>query len=817
MAAFWHDVRFCIRMLLKTPTFAIVTVLTLGLGIGATTAIFSVLNGVVLRPLPYPSSHELVQVFTQFPRQQIERFWLSQPEYYDLTRETRSFRILSAYIPAGAAISTRDRPIRALATYSTVGLAATLGVAPALGRWFTVDEDAPAPGPTHNIQNVVVISHRLWQTAFAGEPGIIGGHVVLDSLPATIIGVMAEGFAYPSADTDLYIPLGLDPMSTARGEHSLSVVGRLADGASIDGARAELATLMDGWRTRAPHALTPAEHPIFVGSLKDEVIGSVRTALWVLQAAVLFVLLIACANIASLLLARAEARSREIAIRNALGADRARLVRQFLTESLVLGVLGAMLGSIIAVWGVDVTVSLLPPGAPRAGEIRVDATVLAFAGVSAVACSLLFGLAPIFHTRVEGLSQALRDGQRSIGSPRQRLRRALVVAEVGLAVVLLVGGGLMTQSFVRLSRVNLGFDATDLTTGQIELASSLYDKASDTLAYWTRLQERLRALPGVTGATVMSGLAPGRKLQSNGLTLIGKAKSPTGPDWTVDFTQFVGDDYFETMKQRLVAGRLLRAGDGADGALVVVVNEAFARKFYPGEDPIGKQVQLLDAETKAPAHTIVGVVDDVKQQGLEAPTGTEVYLSIRQIEKLAGLMPHNMHLVVRGHAALFGPIRAVVGELDPTVPLYRLRTYDEILGDAVARPRFVTFLLGVFAGLALLLAAVGIYGVMAYAVEQRQRELGIRMALGAQIAGLRRMVLREGMVLAALGVLVGLAAAFALNTALARGLSVLLFNVRAVDPGTFGGVAIVVLLVAALACLVPAFRATRVDPLVALR
>ena len=823
MAALWLDVRFCVRMLLKAPTFAIVTVLTLGLGIGATTAIFSVVNGVVLRPLPYPRSDEIVQLHTQFPRQQIEKFRFSEPEYYDLVRDARWFRSLAAYIPAGAAISTRDRPIRALATYSTVGLAETLGVAPALGRWFSADEDAPAPGPTHNIKNVVVISDRLWKTAFAGDPGIVGRHVILDALPATIIGVMAEGFAYPSVDTDLYIPLGLDPAATTRGDHKAFVIGRLAAGVAIAQARAELATLMDGWKAHpadARHALGGPDHPVIVVSLKDEVIGSVRTALWVLQAAVFFVLLIACANIANLLLARAESRSREIAIRNALGADRGRLIRQFLTESLVIGAFGAVVGSVLAAWGVDATVALLPATAPRASEIRVDGWVFAFAGVAAIGSSLLFGMAPIFHTRIQRLSDALRDGQRIAGSPRQRLRRALVVAEVALAVVLLIGCGLMTQSFVRLTRVDLGFTASALSTGQLEIASSAYAEDGPARGYWLRLQDRLRALPGVTGASVMSGLPPARRLQSNGIELVGKARSPSGPEWNVDFIQVVGDDFFETMKMRLVAGRFLRPGDDEAGAQVAVINEAFARTFFPGEDPLGKQVSVAPGASGSPRQTIVGVVGDTKQQGLDAPPGTEIYVSLRQAQAASAYVPHNMHLVVRSGvapSALFGSIRALVSDLDASVPLYRLRTFDDILGDEVARPRFVTFLLGVFAGLALLLAAVGIYGVMAYTVEQRRRELGIRMALGAQVAGLRRLVLRDGFTLAAVGVALGLAVAYVLNTALGQGLATLLYDVRAVDPGTFSGVAVVVLAVASLACAIPAFRATRVDPMVALR
>jgi putative ABC transport system permease protein len=464
-------------------------------------------------------------------------------------------------------------------------------------------------------------------------------------------------------------------------------------------------------------------------------------------------------------------------------------------------------------------VALLPAGAPRAAEIHIDGVVLGFAVVAALGSSLLFGLAPIFHTRVEHLAEALREGGRSIGSHRQRLRRALVVTEVALAVVLLIGCGLMTRSFVRLTEVDLGLRPGGLSTGQIEISDSHYPTDPDNLNYWLRLQDQLRALPGVAGASVMSGLPPARRLNANNMELVGKTRSPDGPEWNCDFRQIVGDDFLETIGGRLVAGRRFNRGDDANGAPVILVNEAFARKFYPGEDPIGKLVQIQPGRP-SPPQTIVGIVADIKQQGVEGPIGTEIYVALRQSEKVSGYVPRNMHLVVQSTMApraLFGSIRAVVSDLDPSIPLYRLRTFDEILWDAVARPRFMTFLLGVFAGLALALAAVGIYGVMSYTVAQRRRELGIRMALGAQVGGLRRLVLADGLLLAAIGVAVGLGAAYVLNTILAQRLSVLLFDVRAVDPGTFAGVGIVVLGVAAIACAIPAVRATRVDPLVALR
>ena len=798
MAGIGRDVKFGLRMLAKSPTFAVVSVLTLGLGIGATTAIFSVVDAVVVRPLPYPEPDRLVRLYTQFPQQKFDKFWLSAPEYFDVVHDATAFVAVASFVRAGAAISTRERPLRAAATYSTASLAATLGVQPALGRYFSAKEDLP------NQSGVAVIGDRLWRTAFGGDRDIIGRHVTIDAMPALIIGVMPPGFGFPDTDIDLYLPLGLDPASS-RGSHGNSVVARLADGVTVEADN---------------HFLGPPNHLLVLWPLKDEVVGSVKTTLWILQIAVFLVLLIACANISNLLLARAEARSREIAIRNALGANRWRLVRQFLTESLVLGALGGVVGVLVAIWGVDATVALLPPSAPRASEIHVDLAVLAFAAVCALGASLLFGLAPVVHTRISSLSQALRDGTRGAGTPRQRLRRALVVTEVALAVVLLIGSGLMTRSFIKLSRVDVGFDPQNLLTGQVEIPEKTYPGPADARGYWVGLQERLRAIPGVEAASVMTGLPPARRVNANDMELDGQTRTPDQPIWNVDFWQTVGDDYDRAMRLHMVTGRWFADGDTALAPPVVVINEAFARKFFPGVDPLGKKLRLQSNRKDVPAQTIIGIVHDVKQQGVDAPVGTEVYLSLRQAESITARTPSFMNIAVRGALdakALSASVRAAVAAQDATIPLDKLRTMDEVLWEAVARPRFIAFLLAVFAGLALVLAAVGIYGVMAYTVAQRTHELGIRMALGAQTRGLRRLVLRDGLVLAGAGVAVGLLVAVAVNVALASRLASVLYDVAVVDGATFAGVSVGVFLVSAVACLVPAIRATRVDPLVALR
>ncbi len=817
MTGFLQDLRFGLRLVFKNPTFTAIAVLTLGLGIGAVTAIFSVVNAVILQPLPYPKSEQLVQVYTQFPQQKFDKFWVSPPEYFDLLRDGTSFESVAGYQTAGAAMTARERPVRVPAAYTTWTFARTIGVQPAMGRYFGPHEDLPGD------VTAFVISHRLWRNAFAGDPDILGKRVILDGMSAAIVGVMPEGFHYPQEDMDAWIPLQIDPSSFRRGNHRLTVFGRLKDGVTLGQARGELASLTAGWSAVGEHhRITHTDHPMIFQSLKDEVVGPVRSTLWLLQGAVLFVLLIACANVSNLLLARAEARAREIAVRNALGANRGRLIRQFLTESVILGVLGGVVGLVLAIWGVDLTVAFLPTGAPRATEIRIDLVVLGFGVGAALVTSLLFGLAPILHTRVQDLGAALKEGMRAVGSPRQRFRRALVIGEVSMAVVLVIGCGLVIKSFVKLQQVDPGFNPEGLVTGQVEIVDKLYPEAEDKSAFWVRLQDRLRSQPGVRSATLMAGRPPVRRLNANDARFEGKTPTPDGPAHNIDFWQTVGDDFFETMGIRLVSGRFLRAGDTMEAPPVVVINEALARRFYPDEDPIGKRLSVTGGGRDGGDNwqTIVGVVADVKQQGLEAPTGTEVYLPLAQTRKIYEGAPQTLYVVVRGEtdaASTMSMLRRLVTELDATVPVYELRTMDDVMYEAVGKPRFITFLLIIFAALALVLASIGIYGVMSYSVAQRTRELGIRMALGAQAGRVRRLVMGEGLFLAAIGVVVGLVLAFALNTGLAAELAGMLYGVKAVDPATFVGVAAVVLAVAALACFVPARRATRVDPMVALR
>jgi len=820
MSALWADLRFAFRMMAKGPGFTAVLVLTLALGIGASTTIFSVVNSVVLKPLPFRQPDRLVQVYTEFlGPMNLRKFWVSIPEYFDLQRACRSCDGVAAWSRGGtASIAGGDRPVRVKAAYATHQLLPMIGVAPALGRFFTAEEDGPGGDRT-----VILLSHGVWQRAFAGDPGVVGRTIHVDALPMTIIGVMPDGFDFPD-QVEAWLPLKPDPASTARGGHNFQVLTRLQPGATLASFRAELSSLTTAWaehRGANQHAINHEDHPMIAVPLQGEVVGSLATSLWLLQGAVLFVLLIAVANVANLLLARSEARSREVAVRHALGATRGRLIRQLLTESLVLGLVGGGLGILVAVWALDAIIAVIPRSAPRLREIELDGTALAFALALTVASSLLFGLAPILHTRKTDVHSALKEGgPRATGSRASlQVRRTLVVAEVALAVVLVIGCALMVRSFVKLQQVDLGFRADHLLTFEIELPEKTYPDASVTIGFWQRMQDRLRRLPGVRQATLVAGLPPQRSILANDLSLPGRTPIP-GKPWSTDYWQVVGDDALATLGARLVRGRDLTPADTRGAPLVVVVNEAFAAKFFPGEDPIGKRVQIAPWDKGMP-QTVVGVVADIKQAGIDQPAGTEIFVTVAQ---LADVMPGNseieMTAVLRTEGdpeALVGAVQRVMAELDPSLPLSHVQTMDQHLWEAVARPRFLTFLLGAFAALALLLAAVGIYGVMAYTVALRTHEIGIRMALGAQPGQVRRMVLRQATALAVAGVVVGLVAALVLQLGLETALAGVLFGGGLGDPILIAEVASVVLAVAIGASWWPARRATLVEPTVALR
>jgi putative ABC transport system permease protein len=807
MSELYADVRYALRSLARAPGFALVAILTLALGIGANSAIFSVLNGVVLRPLPYDSPGELVRVASRFPTLGFDKFWISPPEYMELRERTRSFASFGAYRTGMSSVGGGDAPMRAVSAVATADLFETLGVPARLGRPFNAEEDLPGS------DNVATISWELWQRAFGGDQGILDRTIIVNGNETRVTGVMPPGFDVADARVEIWVPARLDPANRQnRGSHFLDVVARLNPNTTLEQARAELAVLLEGWAEANPdtHVPSPDNHPIFLTGLQDDLIGGTRPALLLLFGAVGFVLLIACANVANLLLARAESRQKEIAVRAALGAGRGRLMRQFLTEGVVLSLLGGVLGLFIGYAGLRVLLATNPRGIPRSLGIGLDGNVLLFTLLVSVLTGLIFGLAPALHLTRRTVTQSLRDGtgRTTAGGARQRVRRLLVVSEVALAVVLVVGSSLMLRSFAELQKVDPGFDPDGLLSFQIFLPAASYPQPTDQVAFLDRLIDRLSALPGVTSAAAMSGLPPRRDVNANDTEFEGLAQTPDGPAFNTDYWQFVTRDYLATMDIPLRDGRLFTYADEG-GAPVVLINERLAEVFYPDMNPLGRR--LRPPGDGVPWLTIVGVVKDVKQGGLEQPTGTEIYFLYPQVARAVGFAPRTMNLVVRTSGdpdALASAVRSEVRSLDPQMPVADLASMNDVLHQAVAGPRFITVLLAVFAGVALALAAIGTYGVMAYSVAQRRQEIGIRMALGAQASAVLRMVLGQGVAVAALGLVLGIAGALALT----RLMTALLFNVSATDPLAFVSAPLLLGLVALTACYIPAVRATRVDP-----
>jgi predicted permease len=812
MGNVWNDLRFSLRMMARQPGFTAILVITLALGIGATTTIFSVVNSVVIKPLPYKDPDQLVRVYTEFLGQmQLKRFWISPPEYNDLRTQCKSCASVAAIGRGTASLSGGDRPVRVDAAFTSYTLADTLGVQPMLGRFYNAEEDRVGD-PTQTDPPVVVLSYGLWRSSFGADPGVIGKHITLDAMPVTIIGVMPPGFDYPGGGIEAWAPYGIDPNSERRGSHGLEVTVRLKKGVSIEQFRGELDGLMAAWGSvkgagKDVHAIQKGAHPMVAYPLKGEVLGSLATTLWLLQGAVLLVLLIAIANVTNLLLARAEARSREIAVRHAVGAGRGRLVQQLVTEAMTLGLVGGALGVLVAVWSLDATVALIPKSAPRVHEIRLDTAALVFALGASLVSSLLFGLAPILHTHRTDLHGALKDGTKSATGSRGRLRvrRALVIAEIALAMVLVIGCGLMVKSFTRLQHVDLGFKPDRLLTFEIELPQKTYPDVASAHGFYRRTLERMRALPGVEAVTLLDGLPPYRPINANDLSFPDKTPPPKGGlVWNTDYWQVVADDGIEMLGMKIVKGRDISRND---------------------EDPIGQRVQVAPWGDKPPTQTIVGVVANSKHAGIDRPSGTEAYMPLWQGPEIwsggGTLEPERSTYVMirtKGDPAAMAPAaQRTLRDLDPTLAASKLRTMDGVLWEAVARPRFIMFLLGEFALLALALAAIGIYGVMSYSVAQRTHELGIRAALGARPEQLRAMVLRQGATIVAIGVGVGLVAAFALQTVLDRALKSVLYGASIADPLLFVLVTAAVVGAAFFATWIPARRATRVPPTVALR
>jgi putative ABC transport system permease protein len=803
MRGFAQDLRFTLRLLRRSPGFTIASVTALALGIGANSAIFSVVDAVVLRPLPLPQPEQVVDVAKTGP--QGGPGANSFPDFGDWHSQSKSFSHLSVYHDDSVVLTDGGEPERVQALAASADFFGVLGISPALGRGFAAGED------TKGKNRVVVISHALWQKHFAGDRAVVGRTTHVDGEPYTVIGVLPPGLRYPlGTDTDLYMPFPHgqtdERLSAIRGAHYLSGIGRLKPGVAPAAAQAEMTTI--AFRLAQAYPDSNANRPVRVTPLQESLVGSVRPALFVLLGAVGLVLLIACANVANLLLARATVRQKEIAIRSALGAGRGRVVRQLLTESVLLALCGGGLGIVMALWGLDALAGLIPDDIPRLNPLAVDARVLIFTAGVAVLTGVLFGLVPALQVSRPQLQSTLGEsGRGATSGTHLRMRQLLLVGEVAVSLTLLVGAGLLLRSFIRLRGVDPGFDSRDVLTAAIPLPENVYHDA-EMVSFYRRLMERLDAMPGAKQSAAVMPLPMSGSNSRMRFEIYGRPPPDPGHPLVSDI-RWVSPSYYATLRIPLRDGRLLtRQDDDPAAPDVAIVNEAFARTYFPGERAVGKRIRRIRG-TKPVWETIVGVTADIHHEGLEAQPRPEIDAPFAK-----GGWPI-VFLAVRGQpgVALQGSLTAAVRELDKNLPLAQVKTMDELLGDTLAQRRMSLFLLALFAAVALILAAVGIYGVTAYSVTQRTREIGIRVALGARRGQVVGMVVGQSLRLALLGVGLGAVGALALTRVLAG----MLWGIRSWDPVTFGSIAVLLTAVAALASWLPARRATRVDPMLALR
>jgi len=792
-----QDLRYGLRMLARSPGFTAVAVITLALGIGANTAIFSVVNAVLLRPLPFSEPERLMMVWNKgVEAAGGDRTPLAVADLLDWRSQNQSFESVDAFQYSFYNYTGGETPERILSARVTAGFFTTLGVQPALGRTFLPEEERPGA------DRVVIISQEFWRKHFGADPEAVGRALNLSDTSFTIVGVMPEAFDFPSRKVELWAALQL-ATPQRRGPYFLSGLARLKPGVTVEQARAETASMSSG--------MTNEQLDFNVLPVAEFITGDARPALLVLLVAVTLVLLIASANVANLLLARAAAREKEISIRAALGASRVRIIRQLLSESLLLALLGGALGVLLAMWGVSIMLKLAPEGIPRLEQIRIDARVLGWTALVSLATGIIFGLAPAFQGSRLNLNEALKEGGRSASEAvgKRRWRNLLVISELAMATMLLIGAGLLVESFYRLQLVNPGVNAERVLTMEIALRGARYAEAQQVRSFYGQLVERVGALPGVRAVAVSNSLPPDERDFSSDFRVEGQPVDPDEGAPVADII-IVSNNYFSALGLPLSRGRYFSEADSADAPRVIIINETLARQFFAREDPVGKRLNRGDERAPVWAE-IVGVVGDVKYTGLEAEMQPAIY------EAAAQNPSWGMFLIVKTETSdplsLTSAVYNEIRSLDPALPVSRISSLEQRFSTAVTQPRFRTILIAVFAAIALILASVGIYGVVSYTVTQRTQEMGIRMALGARARDVLALLLKQGMLLALIGVGTGLVAAFALT----RLMESLLFGVSATDPVTFIAIAMLLIAVALLASYIPARRATKVDPMAALR
>lgn len=805
-ADFLHDLRYALRMLLKNPGFTIVAVVALALGIGANTAIFSVVNTVLLRPLPYRDPERLVMVWEEDSKRGFPQETPAVGNYVEWRDQNQVFESMAAIADQSFNLTGVGDPERLEGRSVSANLFPMLGIEPQIGRVFSAADDQPGAQP------VVMLSYGLWQRRFGGDASIVGKPLTLNGESYTVVGVMPARFQFPTRDDQAWVPIAFTPEQTAnRNRHYLQVIAKLKPGVTLQQAQTEMSAIATRLQQQYPES--NADLGSVVISLHEHLVGDIKPALLILLGAVGLVLLIACANVANLLLARAAVRQKEIAVRVALGARRLRLVRQFLTESLLLSTVGGIVGLLIAYAGLLFLRSFIPEDISQAREIALDLKVLGFTLFVSVTTGIVFGLAPAIQAVRFNQSETLKEGGRdaATGGSGKRLRSVLVVAEVAISLVLLIGAGLLINSFLRLRNVDPGFRADNLLTMTIVVAESKYTELEQLSAFYTDLIQRVQSLPGVRSAAVTTNLPLYRQGNTSSIYIEGRPDPPPQQEPVV-VIRVVSPGYFDTMTIPLLSGRNINDQDSLTARNAsVVISETMARQHWPNEDPIGKRISLRQRRSEEDWIQVIGVVKDVRQFELTAEPRPQMYLSYRQAPFF---IPRD--LVVKTDvepASLAASVRKAVWEIGKDQPVSDIRTMDEILGESIARQRFSMLLLAIFAGVAMVLAGVGIYGVMSYSVAQRTHEIGIRMALGAQTGAVLKLAVGYGMKLVITGIVMGLVAAFALT----RLMSTLLFDVTPTDPTTFTLISLLLVAVAAIASYIPARRATKVDPIVALR